>query len=226
MRVSWLQHADFEGLGCIESWLLERGHRVDGAALYRGAVPPVPDGFDALIVMGGPMNVHQHQAHPWLAREKAAIRAALAARKRVLGICLGAQLIADALGATVRRNAEREIGWWPVELNDAGRAQLPSLPSRFTAFHWHEDSYALPQGAQCLAGSAACAQQAFSYDGGRVLGLQFHLEVRLDDARRWFEHERPPGARYVQTPEQILAQHAAFAENNRLMCAVLEQFFG
>src|SRR5207237_1237943 len=142
-------------------------------------------------------------------------KTALANGKRVLGICLGAQLIADALGASVGRNAEREIGWFPVNLSAAGRSFLPDLPPRFNAFHWHEDTYVLPHKALNLAASEACAQQAFACDGGRVLGLQFHLEVTQDNARRWFEHERPLSARYVQTPEHILAQDAAFAENNR-----------
>ena len=225
MNVHWLQHADFEDLGCIAPWLAAHGCTVTGTRLHAGEAPPPADSFDALIVMGGPMNVYEHERHPWLAPEKKLIRAALESSKRVLGICLGAQLVAEVLGAPVSRNAEQEIGWFPVELSAAGQRALPGLPQRFTAFHWHGDTYALPPGAEHLASSEACAKQAYALDGGRVLGLQFHLEVTRANAEEWFRHEKPLAARYVQTPEQILAQDASFAENNRLMERVLERFF-
>lgn len=227
MRIHWLQHADFEGLGCIAPWLAERGHAVSGTQLHAGeALPDIAD-FDALIVMGGPMNIYEYATHPWLRTEKALIRAAIGAGRRVLGICLGAQLIADVLGGPVRRNDAPEIGWFPVELNAAGRAEpaFAGLPPRFTAFHWHGDTYALPPGARGLAHSEACAQQAFSWDDGRVLGLQFHLEVTRDQALEWFRHETLTPSRHVQTPEAILADTDAFAANNAAMQAILERFF-
>ena len=173
------------------------------------------------------MNIYQHERHPWLVPEKALIRAALDGGKRALGICLGAQLLADVLGGAVTRNAESEIGWFPVTLTEAGRAVslLADLPDSFTAFHWHGDTYALPQNAESLAFSEACAQQAFSVDRGRVLGLQFHLEVTQANANVWFENERPQVARYVQSPEHILAQSACFEDNNRFMRSVLARFF-
>ena len=226
MRVHWLQHADFEDLGCIAPWLAANGHSVAGTRLYAGETPPAPSAFDALIVMGGPMNIYEYQAHPWLRGEKAAIRAAVDAGKRVLGICLGAQLLADVLGGPVTRNADSEIGWFPLNLTKAGRdsALFADLPPRFTGFHWHGDTYALPPGAECLASSEGCAQQAFAL-GTQVLGLQFHLEVTQPNAEEWFRHERPQPARYVQTPEQILAQDKHFEENNRWMRAILGRFF-
>ncbi len=226
MRVHWLQHADFEDLGCIAPWLHQAGHPVSGTRLYAGETPPPVTDFDALVVMGGPMNIYEHQQHPWLPGEKALIRAAVDAGKRVLGICLGAQLLADVLGGPVGRNAHSEIGWFPLELSAAGRASplLGGLPPRFTGFHWHGDTYALPPGAECLASSEACAQQAFSL-GPHLLGLQFHLEVTQPNAQEWFRHERPAPARYVQAPEQILAQQALFEDNNRWMREILGRFF-
>ncbi|MCX7060223.1 MAG: type 1 glutamine amidotransferase [Gammaproteobacteria bacterium] len=226
MRVHWLQHADFEDLGCIGPWLAEQGHTVSGTRLYAGETAPPAAAFDALIVMGGPMNIYEYAEHPWLRTEKALIREAIAQGRRVLGICLGAQLIADVLGGPVTRNAAPEIGWFPVELNAAGRVALAfaDLPPRFTAFHWHGDTYALPPGAVCLAHSAACAQQAFSWDGGRVLGLQFHLEVTHDNAIEWFRHEAITPSRYVQTPDAILADVDAFSANNAAMLAILARF--
>jgi GMP synthase-like glutamine amidotransferase len=226
MHVHWLQHADFEDLGCIAPWLCAGGHRVSGTRLYAGEAPPHDMAFDALIVMGGPMNIYEYDQHPWLRGEKALIRSAVDAGKRVLGICLGAQLLADVLGGRVTRNAESEIGWFPLILTGAGRDSplFADLPETFTGFHWHGDTYALPPGAACLAQSEACAQQAFAL-GTRLLGLQFHLEVTRPNAEEWFRHERPQAARYVQTPEQILAQQARFEDNNRWMRAVLERFF-
>ncbi|WP_029921016.1 type 1 glutamine amidotransferase [Nevskia soli] len=225
MRVHWLQHADFEDLGCIAPWLADAGHLVSGTRLYAGETPPDVSAFDALVVMGGPMNIYEYAQYPWLRGEKALIRAAVDAGKRVLGICLGAQLLADVLGGPVTRNADSEIGWFPLTLSAAGRASplFADLPETFTGFHWHGDTYALPSGAVCLATSEACAQQAFAL-GDQVLGLQFHLEVTRPNAEEWFRHEQPQPARYVQTPEHILAQRERFEENNRWMWAILGRF--
>lgn len=227
MRIEWFQHADFEDLGCIAPWLAARGYRAERRRLYADERPGAVGDSEALIVMGGPMNIYEHERHPWLMAEKAAIRAAIDAGKPVLGICLGAQLLADVLGGPVTRNAESEIGWFDVTLTAEGRADsnFAGLPAHFTAFHWHGDTYALPRGARQLAVSKACAQQAFSWGGGRVLGLQFHLEVTRANAEEWFRHERITPARYVQTPDSILANQAAFEANNRAMLAILDHFF-
>ena len=184
MRIHWFQHVAFEGLGSIEPWLLARGHALSVTRWWAGEAAPTADAFDALIVMGGPMNIHEHAAHPWLVAEKAAIGEAILAGKPVLGICLGAQLIADVLGGEVTRNAEREIGWWPVrsvgptagETDDAAAARF-ALPEETMVLHWHGDTFTLPPGAVRLARSEACEQQAFVWGGGRVLALQFHLEM-------------------------------------------------
>src|ERR1700758_1528507 len=114
MRVHWLQHADFEDPGTLLPWLAANGHVAHGSRLHAGEALPAMDDFDALIAMGGPMNIYDHARCPWLVAEKALIRAAIEHGKRVLGICLGAQLIADQLGGRVTRNQETEIGWFPV----------------------------------------------------------------------------------------------------------------
>jgi len=115
MKIHWFQHVPFEGLGALEGWLLARGHALTCTRFHAGDAPPQsPDGFDWLIVMGGPMNVYQYRDHPWLPAEKRMICETIAAGKRVLGICLGAQLIADALGGKVYQNDEREIGWFSI----------------------------------------------------------------------------------------------------------------
>jgi GMP synthase-like glutamine amidotransferase len=225
MRVHWLQHAPFEDLGCIAPWLAQLGAQVSCTRLHAGEALPAATAFDWLIVMGGPMNIYEYAAHPWLRAEKQLIRAALASGRRLLGICLGSQLIADVLGAPVTRNAEPEIGWFEVALQAAaaGSHFFKGFPPRFHAFHWHGDTFALPAATQTLMSSAACAQQAFELDG-RVAAIQFHLEVTAANAREWFLHEQPAPARYVQPAEQILAALDRFADNNRLMLQLLERF--
>lgn len=185
MRIHYLQHVPFEDLANIEPWAAARGHAVTGTALHAGeSLPPLED-VDWLIVLGGPMGVHDTHDYPWLRPEKALIREAIDTGRLVLGICLGAQLIADALGATVGSNGCKEVGWHPVSLTDAG-GQSPlfqGLPKVFTAFHWHGDCFEIPDGACHAARSAACPNQAFGY-GNRVLALQFHVETSQAAADR------------------------------------------
>ncbi|MGQ0698481.1 MAG: type 1 glutamine amidotransferase [Panacagrimonas sp.] len=226
MHVHWLQHAEHEDLGCIAPWLAARGAQVSMTRLHAGEPPPTTPDFDALIVMGGPMNIYEHESHPWLVPEKELIRSAIDADRRVLGICLGSQLIADVLGGPVSRNAHTEVGWFEVSLNAEGRVHpwFADWPERFEAFHWHSDTFAIPRGAQNLMASEACAHQGFVY-GDRIVGLQFHLEVTAADARVWFQHEQPAAERYVQTPDFILERIERFGLDNRLMLRLLDRFF-
>src|SRR3990172_9270172 len=111
MRLHWLQHVAFEGLGSIEPWAAASGFTVSATRFHAGDPLPSLAGIDWLVVMGGPMGVHDHGRHPWLTDEKRLLEAALARGLRVLGICLGAQLVAEALGAAVRPHRVKEIGW-------------------------------------------------------------------------------------------------------------------
>lgn len=224
MRVCWLQHVPFEGLGSMEPWLRGRGARLARTRPYAGEALPGPDEFDWLIAMGGPMSVNDEGAHPWLAAEKSCIARAIEARRPVLGVCLGAQLIASALGAPVRRNPEPEIGWFPIE-PAAGAREDPFgavLADAGEAFHWHGDTFEPPPGARRLARSEACAEQAFSI-GDRVLALQFHLETTEASARALIEHCRDElgPARFVQDEAHMLAEAARFERANRTMARLL-----
>ncbi|MDB5972286.1 MAG: type 1 glutamine amidotransferase [Hydrocarboniphaga sp.] len=226
MRVHWLQHAPEDDLGCIAPWLAARGHTVTRSGLYEGDALPSLAEFDALLVMGGAMNVDEEGAHPWLVDEKRFLRSVLSGGQRVLGICLGAQLIAEQLGAKVLRNAHREIGWFDVELSDAGRAFAPmsGWPASLPLFHWHGYRFELPPAATRLAFSAACDQQAFAFDDGRVIGLQFHPEVTSAGVRLWLEQGHPRPGPHVQPVERMREDLSRFAHANTLLCGLLEQW--
>jgi GMP synthase-like glutamine amidotransferase len=230
MKVRCFQHVPFEGLGLIEPWLRARGHEIATTRWWAGETAPSPADYDWLIVMGGPMNVYQHRDHPWLVAEKAALSVAFAAGKRVLGVCLGAQLIADVLGGKVAQNREREIGWWPLRATALG-ADAAGGRYAFPAFthvlHWHGDTYSLPPGATRLAESAACAQQAFAW-GERVLGLQFHVEMdaaAISAIATGCADELKDGGRWVQDAESLVRgahDHGPAAEAllHRLLAAM------
>jgi GMP synthase-like glutamine amidotransferase len=178
MRIQSFEHVPFEGPAALADWARARGHSLDRTRVFAGQPLPRVQDLDLLFVMGGPMSVHDEAACPWLAPEKAFLRQAVERGVRILGICLGAQMLAEALGGEVRRNPGPEIGWFPVELTPEGRAAplLAGLPDRFTAFHWHGETFSIPPGAVRLARSEGCVNQAFAF-GERALGLQFHLET-------------------------------------------------
>jgi GMP synthase-like glutamine amidotransferase len=218
-------HVPHEGLGGMESWFVGRGHALGSTRFDRGDTPPPVEDIDWLVVMGGPMGVYEESRHPWLLAEKAFIRAALARDMPVLGVCLGAQLLAEALGAEVRANAQREIGWYPVETTaQAAESALGRLlPPRFTPLHWHGDTFELPPGAVHLARSAACVNQAFAFEE-RVLGLQFHLEALPSVTAAFWEADREQlgEGEYVQRAPEILGTPAQYAALQPLQASLLE----
>lgn len=226
MRVHSLQHVPFEGLGAIEPWLASRRARVSSTRLYEEARFPDPRQLDWLIVMGGPMSVNDEDALPWLVPEKRFIARVIDAGRTVLGVCLGAQLIASALGCKVFPNAEPEIGWFPVEPTPAAAespfANLFDAP--FEVLHWHGQTFDLPSGATHLARSAACPNQALAL-GERVLALQFHLEFTPDSVRTLARHcpEELTPSRWVQSEAEMLREPGRFERAQRRMERMLEQ---
>jgi GMP synthase-like glutamine amidotransferase len=178
VRVHWLQHVPFEGLGSIASWLEDRDARVTSTRFYAGESVPGVNDLDLVIAMGGPMSVNDDKHFRWLVDERRFIRQAIDGNVAILGVCLGAQLIAQALGARVYENTEREVGWWPVT-GVSDERDVPSWARKNVAsdvYHWHGETFDLPNGAVKLAQSAGCANQAFRF-GRRVIGIQFHLET-------------------------------------------------
>lgn len=232
MRIHTLQHVHFEGLGSLENTLTALGHSLSFSHLYRGDALPAPDQFDALIIMGGPMGVHDDDRYPWLAAEKSLLRQVAAdTGKPMLGICLGAQLIAAVLGAPVTRNPQVEIGWHSLRL-DPAFASSPwgdCLTDDGEVFHWHGDTFALPSGALPVAASIACANQGFILDN-RVIGLQFHLETTEESARALIREcvdelqSASAGSAHVQSPGEMLSNAARFVAINAQADALVRRW--
>lgn len=207
MRVHYFQHAPFETPDRFLDWVEARDYSLSATSFFAGEQLPDLQGIDLLVVMGGPMSVNDENQYPWLVGEKRFIREAVESGKKVLGICLGAQLLAGALGAKVYANPQKEIGWYPVSLTPAGRQSrlFHKFPPVFTTFHWHGDTFDLPEGAQWLAFSEACGNQAFQY-GQNALGLQFHLEVSPEGVKGLLNHcgEDLVRAPTIQIAKQLL----------------------
>jgi GMP synthase-like glutamine amidotransferase len=226
MRLHYIQHVPYENAGNIEAWAKANGHAVTKTVLYYDEEFPGPDEFDWLVVMGGPMNVYEEKDYPFLKRETAFIKGAIAKKKRVLGVCLGAQLISDVLGGKVTANANKEIGWFKVRLTPEakGSPAFKNLPQEFTAFHWHGDTFSIPPGAKRTASSEATENQAFEFDGGRVVGLQFHLESTDDGINRLAKNcgdDLKPG-KYVQSKEEFLHKDAQLKNIYQLLVTFLD----
>jgi len=205
-------------------WAKEKQHPLSYTRFYLDDSLPQPDDFDLLVVMGGSMSIFDEQKFTWIKDEKRFIKKAISARKKVLGICLGAQFIADALGGRVFQNSEKEIGWF--QLNKAPETLHPFLKmfpeTSFPAFHWHGDTFETPKGASRLFHSEATKNQAFIFED-RVIALQFHWEVKPENVELFLHHngaDLSPGT-YVQTPTSIQNQRETFDSGREYFWRVL-----
>lgn len=228
ITIHYLQHVPFEGPASIKQWADDNGHSIIGTHVYQNYSFPEIKSFDWLVVMGGPMSCYDEEKYAWMSDEKRFIRQSIDAGKTIVGICLGAQLIADVLGAAVYPNKHKEIGWFPVELTPQGiKSDLfKDIPRQFNAFHWHGDTFSLPDGAEHLVKSKGCEHQAFIYND-RIIGLQFHLESTnrsVKDLVKNCENEIIPG-KYIHNSKEILSipdhdylqlNHVMFSILNRL----------
>ena len=225
-----LQHVPYESPGMIMEWLIKTGRDYSLVNLFAGDPLPHPGKSDILIFMGGPMNIYEENKYPWLKDEKQCIALAIEAGIKVLGICLGAQLIAHAMGANVFRNPEPEIGWFPVEVNDSPftRANPSIFPHSFHTFHWHGDTFEVPAGCHNLAKSEITKSQGFTFNN-HVIALQFHAEMTPQGVESLIDHADEPfdsESYFVQTADEIRQQTSYFAANQKFLFRLLNLFLG
>jgi GMP synthase-like glutamine amidotransferase len=226
MNIHSIEHVSFEGLGSIEGWIQQNGHTLTTTRPYLQEPFPSNENIDLLIIMGGPMNIYEEDKFPWLREEKRFLAREIDKGGRVLGICLGAQLLADVLGARVYANKDKEIGWFPVETTAAAATStvFNAFPASIEVFHWHGDTFDIPKGAIHIARSAACENQAFIYDE-RIIGLQFHLETTPVSAQRLIANcaEEIVHGTYIQKPRAMTDNTHRFDVINANMQTLLDR---
>ncbi|SJN44444.1 type 1 glutamine amidotransferase [Psychrobacter sp. JB385] len=240
LRIHALYHVDFEELSFIKQWADNKGHRITVTRFYENDPLPAQDSFDWLIIMGGPMSIHDENDFEWLADEKAFIQQSINDGKTVIGVCLGAQLIADSLGAKVAPSGIKEVGWLPIQLTEQGLAHplLAGLPkNEFTVFHWHGDGFECPKGATPIATSHTWANQGFIYQTPKhkeldtwVLGWQCHFEVTnqsmvdmVSHGQTYIQEAMSDHPDSVQAADEILALGETYiADNNAWLSTMLD----
>ncbi|AKB48208.1 Glutamine amidotransferase class-I [Methanosarcina sp. Kolksee] len=226
MKIHVLQHSSINTLGTIEEYAKTKNYRLESTRFYETISSPELDTFDLLIIMGGPIGVYDYKENPWLRDEKTFIKQAIEAGKPVLGICLGAQLLADILGAHVYENRHMEMGWFPVKAPGSENKPefLEGLPDKITVFHWHSRTFDLPAGVQ-LFESEGCKNQGFIYNG-RVVALQFHPEVNEDRILSLIKRfgDVMANGPFVQKKEEMLGQSKYLAATKEFMFLVLDKF--
>ncbi len=223
-----LEHVHFENTAGLSPLLVSKGYRLNRSALYNGESLPEINNFELLIIMGGPMGVHDEDKLSWLKPEKVFIEKCIKSGKKIIGICLGAQLLADVLGAKVYRNKFKEIGWHTVrQTADSGKSStFKDFPEEFTPFHWHGDTFDIPSGCIRTSESEVCGNQSFVLDD-RIIALQFHLESTQDSIRNLIKYcsEDIIDSPHVQNPDYILKySKEKCAENNKLLDKLLNNF--
>lgn len=224
MKIHFVLHETFEGPGCMNDWIKQKGYRISVNRTFLNETYPAMDQFDWLIIMGGTMSTYEEEKHKWLKIEKEFIRQTIETGKIVLGICFGAQLIAEALGGRVYKAKVREIGWYPVNLISSNLpAILKTLPGNPVVFHWHGDTFDLPDGAIRLASSEATINQSFLYRD-KVMALQYHHEATEEAIGLMIDNSgwQLKKDRYVQSAEEIMKGTGHISENNRIMFKILD----
>lgn len=227
MRLHYLQHEPIETPGNILKWAREHSFSVSHTRLYIEENLPGLDDFDWLVVMGGSMSVNDEGRYRWLAPEKIFIENAVNSGKKVLGVCLGAQLVANVLGAKVRKNEEKELGWFPVRLTSEGMKEpvCHKIPFSMDVFHWHGETFELPKGAVHLAESEGSINQAFRY-GENTLAWQFHPEVTFEMVEAFVAEgsEELRDGWYIQRADEILACREKTARMEPVLYQWLDNF--
>jgi GMP synthase-like glutamine amidotransferase len=224
IKIHIFQHVSFEGPAMIAEWAKSKGHVLSYTRFYENPELPELNSIDWLAVMGGPMNVYDYDQYPWLKEEAEFIKKAVRAAKVVLGICLGAQLIAKALGSKVYEGGKKEIGWFPVFFSpESGKlSEIEFLANEAMVFHWHGDTFDIPEGAVKIASSEAFPNQAFLYNK-KVLALQFHCEMNEQAISAMIENcgDEIVIADYVQSRQEIVEKSGFLGESNALLMSIL-----
>lgn len=225
MNILCITHADFETPGVIEQWAADNRHVFKIERPYRGEKLSDVSRFDLLIVMGGPQSPLKINEAPYLAAEIALIKTAIAQNKKVIGFCLGAQLIGEALGAKTARSPEKEVGVYPINLTPEGANDplLKGLPNRFAVIHWHNDMPGLTADAAVLASSIGCPRQIVRYTD-KVYGFQCHLEITREGIETMVQAvpEDLASSKFTQTHAELLQQD--YPPINNLMITLLNRF--
>lgn len=244
LRVHYFQHIADEGYGSPEAHLKQKGAQFSRTEFFnipkgqtvQNLPSPLPkyDDVDLLIIMGGVMSVNDEAIYPWLKQEKDWIRQFVALNKPVIGLCLGSQLIASALGASVAKNKYEEIGWWSVFKVDGAaqhdvKKQIFDFPDEVLALSWHNDTFELPENAVLLAGSAACPHQAYQYKHN-VLAFQFHPEITPTNLALFLD-EKPDmtnkDGTYIQSFDELThTSQATFKPANDLLNRAIDFVLG
>lgn len=230
LRIHYLQHIPFEGLGFISDWIEENKFTVSSTKFFENDLISFDEkffnSFDWMIIMGGPMSVNDENKYQWLKQEKLFIEKAIAKNKTVIGICLGAQLIANVLGSKIYKNNFKEIGWFDIELTAEGKQNkiFKDFPDKTKVFHWHGETFELPKDAIHIAKSEACNNQAFVYDN-RVIGLQFHLEMNKKSINELIINAKDDitEGKFVQTEEEMKEKIHLTKNTNKLMVQLLDK---
>jgi GMP synthase (glutamine-hydrolysing) len=220
MAVLIIKNIQTEGPGTIEQFLLQEDIPFRIVELGLGQIPPSLESYDTLIILGGPMGVYEIENHPHLMAGSRIMREAINRDLKILGICLGSQMLAHCLGAHVYPGPEKEIGWHHIELTgdglkDSFMRKLAVHPGvgdfwrKFTVFHWHGDTFDLPPGATLLASSVRYKNQAFRF-GNKIYGFQFHVEVTKEMISQWFQG-MPHINKMIQETEKIFDEYAGRA---------------
>lgn len=222
-------HVPYEGPGVIADWARKNKYPFEYTRFFLGEPLPRPSQVDLLIIMGGPMDVYDYHIHPWMEEEIEWITGFIGSGKPVLGICLGAQMIATALGSTVYPGKYKEIGWHNLQfLSALGDYRIcKDLPTTRKVFHWHGDTFPIPEGASRIASSKVFPNQGFIFQG-KVVALQFHLEVTPDGVKELLENCRDElvSGPFIQKEKELLSEQNSYLPNQQLMFRILDYLRG
>lgn len=224
MHIHFILHADFEKPGSIDSWVTKKGYTSSTTSPYKGELLPSNDNFDFLIIMGGPQSPTNLIEFPYLKDEIGFTKKAIEKNKSILGICLGAQIIGEALGAKTDRSPHKEVGAFPISLTPDGLHDpiFKHFPKQFEAMHWHNDMPGVPNGAIILAESLGCPRQVVRYSD-KIYGLQCHLEMTPELVKGMLDHckEDLQPSLYTQKSEHMLATD--FSDINEKLHFILDK---